>query len=574
MTGTARRVLIRFWRLARNFFTPELRWKSIGLLALLLTILLSINGLNVINNYVGGYFMTAVASRDAPGFAYYAWLYAGMFLAVTFADVCKRFCEERLALFWRDRLTRKLTARYLANRAYYRLTSRSDVDNPDQRITEDARNFTATTLSFAIILCNSTIAMIAFSGVLWSISPWVFFAAVGYAAFGVMTTLLLGKRLIGLNVLQLEKEADLRYDLGRVREHAEPIALAKGEREEATRLGGRLRAVVANYLRIIFVDCRLAFFTTGFNYLVLVVPVLIVAPLFIRGEVPFGSVTQAQMAFAQVIGAFSLMIIEFQRVSTFAAVVERLGAVWEATAPAAALAERQASAGPEIEILEDGRLAYEGLTVMTRGGHTLIKDLNLNLPSGQRLLVRGPDPEARRALVRATAGLWKSGTGKIHRPPLQETAFVSDRPYLREGTLRDQVVYGVPGGDWLKDEKIEEVLRQVGFAPVLERVGGLDAERDWVNILSMAEQQQLGFARLLLSEPRWAFLDEATSALPPTERARLYEHLADAGTQYVSVGNDPGLEEFHDLLLELRSDGAWKLVPAGEVAGREQPIGA
>jgi len=209
---------------------------------------------------------------------------------------------------------------------------------------------------------------------------------------------------------------------------------------------------------------------------------------------------------------------------------------------------------------------------MTRGGHTLIKNLTLDLAPNQRLLVRGPDPEARRGLVRATAGLWKSGMGKIHRPPLEETAFVSDRPYLREGTLRDQVAYGVPDGHWLKDEKLEEVLRQVGFAQVLERVGGLDADRDWMNILSMAEQQELGYARLLLSEPRWAFLDEATSALPPAERKHLYELLSEAGMQYVSVGNVFGLDEFHDIVLELRSDGSWKVVPVTAAAGQEQPI--
>ena len=72
---------------------------------------------------------------------------------------------------------------------------------------------------------------------------------------------------------------------------------------------------------------NLGFFTTGYNYLIQIIPALIVAPLFIRGEVEFGVITQSAMAFAQLLGAFSLIVNQFQSISSFAAVIARLGAL-------------------------------------------------------------------------------------------------------------------------------------------------------------------------------------------------------------------------------------------------------
>jgi putative ATP-binding cassette transporter len=574
MANTRRTAWSRLLRITLPFFKSETRWRALAVLALLIGLLLSVSGLNVLNSYVGRDFMTAIADREAGRFAHLAAVWALVFGLSTVVAVLASYTEQRFGLMWRDWLTRHLLGRYLGGQAYYRLNGRSDVDNPDQRIAEDIKTFTTTALALLLILVNSTLTLVAFSSILWSITPWLLVAAVAYAAFGSLMTIVLGKRLVGLDVLQLKKEADLRYDLIGVRSNAEAIALVHAEPRVGVRLLKRLAAVVANTRRTIAVNRNLGFFTTGFDYMTQLIPPLIVAPLYIRGEIEFGTVTQAAMAFSFALGAFSLIVKEFQRLTTFAAVVARLGSVWEAMddagpppAPADDPGAPPLGTGPTPDgavirtALDPVRLAYEGLTLMTpRDGRVLIRDLWVQVPEGRRLLIMGPNGSGRTSLLRATAGLWTRGEGRIVRPPLEEIVFLPQDPYFEPGPLRDQLGPAArrPG---LTDEDVREMLLRVGFDPVLKRVGGLDAEGDWPSVLSRREQQLLAFAGLLLANPRYAVLDEATSAVDSDWGRELYRILRETDITYITVATDPLLAESHDLLLEIGAGGIWQVAP-------------
>jgi vitamin B12/bleomycin/antimicrobial peptide transport system ATP-binding/permease protein len=311
----SRQTLRRCIRSAKDLLTSEARWQALTLATLLVGSLFAINGLNVVNSYVARDFMTAIVGRDMPGFARQAMLYLAVFAGST-AAVLQTFIEQRLGLLWRWRLTRRLARLYLTDRNYYWLKGPDVLDNPDERIADDVRTFTATTLSFALIVLNGAFTVVAFAGVLWTISPLLFGVAVGYAALGSALAVLLGRPLVGLNYRQLDREADLRSALIHVRENAEAVALTRHEGRLTARLLGQIDALVDGYRRITSVNRNLGFFTTGYNYLIQVVPCLIVAPLFIRGEVEFGVVTQSGMAFAQLLGAFSLVVNQFQSLSS------------------------------------------------------------------------------------------------------------------------------------------------------------------------------------------------------------------------------------------------------------------
>lgn len=328
MFATAGNVWRRFVMLGRPFFQSERRWRAIGLLGLLVLLMFAVSGMNVLNSFFGRDFITAVSERHLGQFYWCAALYAGGFLMATVVAVFYRFTEERLGLMWRQWLTRHLTDRYLSNGTCARINRRGDIDNPDQRIAEDLRNVTTNSLSLLLILFNSTLTLIAFAGILWSINPWLFVVGAAYAGCGSVITILIGRRLLHLNIIQLRKEADLRYELIQAREHC-------GRNSDcgsswAGRVGGRIGGVVDNMRRIIGVNRNLGFFTTGYNYMIQIIPVLIVAPLYIRGEIEFGQVTQAAMAFSHVLGAFSLIIVEFGRITTFAAEMSRLGTLCDA----------------------------------------------------------------------------------------------------------------------------------------------------------------------------------------------------------------------------------------------------
>ena len=328
MAPLNRHVWSRVVALGKPLFLSPMRWGAAGALAVIVTLLLTLNALNVGNSYVGRGFITAISQRHRGEYVRFALLYLAVFGASAVVGVTSQFAQDRLALLWRESLTRHLIDRYLGGHTFDRIAAKKEIDNPDQRIAEDVRTFTSNLVSFVVMIANSTLTTIAFAGVLWSITPALLLTAVLYAALGSTLTVFLGFRLVALNNLQLKKEADFRYGLIHLREHAEPLN-ARGEPKEGRRVRARLRRVVHNTRAIIGVTRNVGFFTSGYNYLVQILPILVVAPRYFRGEVEFGVVTQSAMAFAQLLGAFSLIVAQFQGLSTFAAVIGRLGALQE-----------------------------------------------------------------------------------------------------------------------------------------------------------------------------------------------------------------------------------------------------
>lgn len=543
----------RFGRVVKDFLTSEVRWTARGMLALLIAFALTINGLNVVNSYVGRDFMTAIAQRDGNGFIRQAILYIGVFAASTAVAVLYRFTEERLGLFWRVWLTRRIVRRYMENRAYLWLKESATVGNPDQRIADDVRAFTATTLSFTLMFMNGTLAVISFSGVLWTISPLLFAVAVGYAGLGTLAAIYLGRPLVGLNYRQSDQEANFRAELIHVRENAEPIALLRGEGQLTHRLLSRIDGWAENFRRIIAVNRNLGFFTTGYNYLIQIIPTLIVAPLFIRGEVEFGVITQSAMAFAQLLGAFSLIVNQIQSISSFAAVIARLSTL------AGAVEKGLPSARMEIaEVVDKDRIRYERLTLLSLAtGGVLVKSLTLEAPRGTRVLVIGPNEVARIALFRATAGIWPAGAGSIVRPPLDAISFLPQRPYLPPGPLRDLLHPGGQEQD-ISDERLTAALQEVGLDSVLARAGGLDREQDWPAILSLGEQQLLALTRLILTRPAFAMLDRMHSALKPSQVQRALRQLDVNAITYFTFADDAEMIDLHDAVLEIDAEGGWQ----------------
>ena len=552
----------RLSRAMTDFANCEVGWRARGLFALLIILLFALNGLNVLNSYVGRDFITAISTRDSPRFTREAVTYLGVFGASALVGAFYSFSEQRLDLLWRQWLTGRLLVAYLDNKAYYRLSAAGVLTSPDERIAEDVRAFTATTLSFVLMLSNATVTVIAFSGVLWSISHTLFTVAVLYAACGSALTVLFGRPLVWLNYNQLDKEADFRANLVHVQQNAESIALLHREAAIGARLRHRFDDLVANMRRTISVNRNLAFFTNGYNYLIQIIPALLVAPLFIRGEVEFGVITQSAMAFSTLVGALSLVVTQFQSISSFAAVVARLGSLVDA------MEHVQSPAAGSIEVREDEtRVAYERLTLVAPGkNHALVTDLSVSAPRGTRVLIVGPNEAAKVALFRATAGIWESGRGRIVRPGAERILFLPERPYLPPGTLRE-VLLGT-GEEKIDDEEIRGLLHRLGLDAALERAAGLDVERDWDDALSLGEQHLLSLARAILAAPHFVFLDRLRSAVEPARFDGILKLLSARSITYLTIGNGgDGLNDY-DAVLEIVNDGSWTWTSVD--AGREE----
>jgi putative ATP-binding cassette transporter len=402
------------------------------------------------------------------------------------------------------------------------------------------------------MVSNASFTVVAFAGVLWSISTLLFLVAVVYAALGSLLTVLLGRTLVWLNYTQLDKEANFRSDLIHVRQHAESVALLQRESRLGARLLRRVEDLTANWRRIVAVNRNLSFFTTGYNYMIQIIPALIIAPLFIRGEVQFGVITQAAMAFSMLLGAFSLIVNQFQSISSFAAVVARLSSLVEAF--------EHAQSGPcMIETREENdRVAYERLTLRSpTDGRTLVRELSASLSRGTRLLLRAQDDAGGVALLLATAGIWNSGEGRIIRPGLDAIHFLPERPYLALGTLRECLL-GTGQEAVVTDAQIRGALRMLRIEDLVERAGGLDVEKDWQDVFSLGEQQLLAVVRVLLAAPQFVFLDRLDSALDAEHVALVLKVLSEHAVTYIVFKGDGDVARYYDAILEIAEDGTWQ----------------
>ncbi|MEY3897790.1 MAG: hypothetical protein RLZZ214_3311 [Verrucomicrobiota bacterium] len=534
--------------------------KAVVFAVTLVILMVGINGLNVVNSFVGRYFMSAIENRDMPVFQQQTLFYIGVFMASTVVLVFYRFTEERLGILWREQLTRRLTEAYLNDRTYYRLDSATGVANPDQRISDDVRAFTTTTLSFILLIVNGTMTAISFSGVLWTISPLLFGVAVAYAACGSVLTIYLGKPLIRLNYNQLDMEANFRSDLIHVRENSESIALAHREGRFKARLNKRLDALTGNFRRLIRINRNLGFFTNSYNYFIQIIPALIIAPMFMAGTKEFGVITQSAMAFATLVGAFSLIVTQFQSISAFTAVVARLHTLSDA------IEKTQRTALCMIEVEESpDRVVYENVTMHSADwSRLLVSDLNLEIRRGSRWLVIGKDDAPKVALFRATAGVWGCGVGRIIRPSLDDVLFLPERPYLPPGTLREALLR--TGMELVTpDAEIMEVLVKLGLEDVVSHANGLDTDQDWDDLLSIGEQHLLSVARIFLAKPAFVFLDRPGSSLPKNQISSILDMLTEQGIGVVILSKNGESRLRYDAILEIKAEGTWEV-------RRQQPV--
>lgn len=545
-------------KLVVAFFHSEERRKAWGLLSLLVILLLCVSAVNVILSYIGRDFMTFLTDKKSDEFYSLLPPYIAAFAFATAIAVFYRYTEERLALVWRNWMTLHLMKKYFFQRSYYKLRMNREIDNPDQRIAEDVKNFTATTLSFLLVVLNSTITVAAFIGVLASISNRLVYVLVAYAVVGTVGTVLVGKRLVRIYNKQYQREANFRYGLVRVRDNAESIAFYRGEARERLDLMRRFKGVFRNTLNLIGWNRNLGFFTTSYNYVAIIIPTVLVAPLYFKGTVPFGAVTQAGGAFLQVLAAMSVIITQFERLSAYAAAAHRLSTLWD-TINARDLSEGEDD--PEFEIEEGNQLKLDNLTILPpKSQRTLVKNFSLSLPKKSAVLIMGESGSGKSSVLRTIAGLWNSGSGTIQRPRLKEMMFLPQRPYMPIGSLRAQLLYPSRevGG---QDEKLRKILKKVNLDSILARVeGDLSKQLDWSNVLSLGEQQRVSFARLLFQEPKLAFLDEATSALDEKNEELLYTLIRTLGVSIVSVGHRSTLIKFHDRVVTLQGDGNWNIV--------------
>ncbi|KAL8171042.1 hypothetical protein V2J09_022846, partial [Rumex salicifolius] len=425
-----RTLLKRFWKVAAPYWSSEDKTQARLRLAAVFTLTLATTGISVGFNFLGRDFYNALANKDQDQFTKQLLYYLGGFAGGIPFFVLRDYAKETLSLRWRAWMTTYYMNRYLKNQAFYKIQSMSVIDNPDQRIVDDLSAFTGTALSFSLTLFNAAVDLISFSNILFGIYPPLFIVLLVYSIGGTAISIFLGKGLITLNFFQEKKEADFRYGLVRVRENAESIAFYSGEGNEMELLVDRFKNAFENLTRLLISSRNLDFFTSGYRYLIQILPAAVVAPMYFSGKIEFGVINQSVSAFNHILGDFSLIVYQFQSISAFSAVIDRLGefddlldtysssslsdssekinVVYASVHPS--LMDSNGSLPPENH---QTLLFVQNLTLKTPSDATLIMDLSLEINQDDNLLINGPSGCGKTSLLRAMAGLWTTGRGNI-----------------------------------------------------------------------------------------------------------------------------------------------------------------
>ncbi len=550
----------QFISVAKPYWLGEEKRKAWSLLVVLIVLMLAETQFAVMLNNQAGEMTSALAAKNGDRFwnSVHACLFVLAFAVPVYAFYY--YMRDMFGNHWRRWLTGRFLDGYLKERKYYELGANNEIDNPDQRISEDINTFTGRSIHFLLIFLGSIMQLVAFSAVLWSISHLLVGVLAIYALLGTGVALyVFGNPLIHLNFWQLRREADFRFSLMRLRENAESIAFYRGEAQERVHIDSKFDKVFHNFARLIKKQRSLNLFQRTFSQLTLVLPGVILAERVLSGELEVGRAIQAAGAFTAVLGAVAVIVDNFESLSRFVAGIGRLQAlsnlVLPDTAPAAAAEEKH----PRIQKRAGQHLALEAVTLHPpRSKRVLIKELTLALKPGDALLITGDSGCGKSSLLRAIAGLWHTGSGVIHHPPAEDFFFLPQQPYLQSGTLRSQLIYP-SAHSHLSDEQLLAILEQVHLPHLAKRVGGLGAVHDWEKLLSVGEQQRLAFARVLVHEPTIVILDEATSALDSGNEASLYQRLRDSGATLISIAHRPAVLQHHTHVLHLMGEGAWKV---------------
>ena len=548
------------WYLTKSYWQSEEKKKAFFLLGCIIALTLGVVYMLVLLNQWNNSFYSALQNYDAKKIfdelIHFSWLAAIYILLAVYSY----YLQQTLILNWRRWLTTRFIDIWLQNKTYYNLQMfGKDTDNPDQRISEDVRQFVEMTLSFGIgilkafctfasfvvILYNLSGSLsFTFMGKTWTINGYMLWASVLYSVIGTYITHIVGRKLVKINFIQQKYEADFRFSMIRLRESAESVAFYRGEAQEGSVFKQRFKMLLDNFWKLVNKQKQLVFLNSGYSQIAIIFPFVVAMNRYLTKEVTLGGLMQVASAFGRVQDSLSYFVDMYSSIAQWQAVVMRLTCFGHHMHDVYQQAERfhveRFAAADVVEV--------DNMQINLPDGKPLLENISFTLHPGHNVLIKGVSGSGKSTLLRAISGIWPFVDGKIFLPERDKLMFIPQKSYLPLGTLRAALNY--PGNKPIDDTELIYLmdLCQIGYLK-----DKLDLEADWSHVLSVGEQQRLAFVRAHIQQPQWLFLDEATSALDEDTEANMYSLLQERlqQTTVVSVGHRSTLNKYHELVLRL-----------------------
>lgn len=548
------------WYLTKSYWQSEEKKKAFFLLGCIIALTLGVVYMLVLLNQWNNSFYSALQNYDAKKIfdelIHFSWLAAIYILLAVYSY----YLQQTLILNWRRWLTTRFIDIWLQNKTYYNLQMfGKDTDNPDQRISEDVRQFVEMTLSFGIgilkafctfasfvvILYNLSGSLsFTFMGKTWTINGYMLWASLLYSVIGTYITHIVGRKLVKINFIQQKYEADFRFSMIRLRESAESVAFYRGEAQEGSVFKQRFKMLLDNFWKLVNKQKQLVFLNSGYSQIAIIFPFVVAMNRYLTKEVTLGGLMQVASAFGRVQDSLSYFVDMYCSIAQWQAVVMRLTCFGHHMHDVYQQAERfhveRFAAADVVEV--------DNMQINLPDGKPLLENISFTLHPGHNVLIKGVSGSGKSTLLRAISGIWPFVDGKIFLPERDKLMFIPQKSYLPLGTLRAALNY--PGNKPIDDTELIYLmdLCQIGYLK-----DKLDLEADWSHVLSVGEQQRLAFVRAHIQQPQWLFLDEATSALDEDTEATMYSLLQERlqQTTVVSVGHRSTLNKYHELVLRL-----------------------
>ncbi|MCD6047323.1 MAG: ABC-type uncharacterized transport system, permease and ATPase component [Gammaproteobacteria bacterium] len=552
------KLLKNTWLLIKPYWTSEEKWSAFARLIVVLAIATVLVRLQVYANDLIKGLYDAIQKFEVAKIAHYAWQFIGVVVIFSALIAIQGYVFGVLTNRWRRWSTKYFTDKWLRDKSYYQMAvTNHQVDNPDQRISEDIDSLTNVTLTLASGLYTSILQLFTFTPLLWTLGGslnfmikqqpyhlpgYLVWCTLAYTVVSTVITMVIGQKLAGLNYQQQHYNANFRFGLMRLREHGEQIALFKGEANEKARLNATYQPVFSNYLNILGVSRNLTFFTTAVDYISMMVGVLFALPLFVQNHLSIGSLMQMSSTVGYEYQALSFIMKAYGTIATWRAVVSRLAEFLEK------IDLSQQVASEHLISKQSHALTLKDLTLHLPNGDILQKRISLEILPNEKTLITGASGCGKSTLFKVIAGLWPFASGELHIPQTDKM-FLSQKPYLPPGTLLEAITYPRASNN-LEAEKVEAYLKILDLAhliPVLYQT------QNWHQVLSLGEQQKVSIIRALLQKPAWLFLDEATASLDEPSEEKVYALIALElpNTTIVSIGHRRSLKEFHQRIVKV-----------------------